>query len=175
MVGPLDDQYFHWLCAHVVSTSERRPTHTYWDVMRQLFEKEYVWIIPGDRNRAEDGRALRDEFLNSQVHPIADENWNHLGCSVLELLVGVSRRMSFMTSYSTSQAFWVIFYNLGLTGHTDATMYDQNDLDIMLDRLMWREYSFNGTGGMFPLKYASEDQRHVEIWYQLNAYVLENL
>ena len=28
-------------------------------------------------------------------------------------------------------------------------------------------------GGLFPLKFVKQDQRFVELWYQLNAYILE--
>jgi hypothetical protein len=36
-----------------------------------------------------------------------------------------------------------------------------------------RYYQPNGHGGFFPLENPQDDQRHVELWYQLNEYVME--
>lgn len=173
MVGPLDEQYFTWLYAHIASTAERNPSKSYWVLCKQLYEKEFVWIISGDANRAEDGRELRQEFYDSQNVHIADDEWKHLGCSIFELLVGLSRRLAFYLDGEPAGWFWEMIDNLGLSECTDVTDYDQISVDEVLDNFMWRTYSPNGTGGLFPLKYADEDQRHVEIWYQLNAYSIE--
>ena len=32
----------------------------------------------------------------------------------------------------------------------------------------------DGVGGFFPLKYPKRDQKYLEIWYQLEDFVLEN-
>jgi hypothetical protein len=32
----------------------------------------------------------------------------------------------------------------------------------------------NGTGGLFPLKMPKVNQRRVEIWYQMSAFIEEN-
>ena len=175
MIGPLDDQYLTWLYANLASTRERRPSHTYWTLFSQLYEKEYIWILSGDGNRAEDGRELRQEFCESQVHLNADDEWINLGCSVLELIMGLSRRMAFYLDGTPAKWFWLLIHNLDLTGCTDASDYDQNTVDALLDRLIWRQYSFDGTGGLFPLEHTMEDQRDVELWTQLNEYVLERL
>jgi hypothetical protein len=42
-------------------------------------------------------------------------------------------------------------------------------------RLNRRLYTTSGYGGLFPLEEPKEDQRKVEIWYQMMAYLGENL
>jgi len=37
-----------------------------------------------------------------------------------------------------------------------------------------RRYSKTGKGGLFPLKHPKKDQTEVEIWYQMQQYVMEN-
>jgi hypothetical protein len=173
MKGPLDEQYFVWLYGQVAPLSERRPSKTYWDLLRQLYKTEFVWLIADDHNRAEDGKALRQEFIHVQNVPNADNDWNDIGCCVLELLIGLGRRVSFQLGGDSAAWFWTIIENLGLDECSDITNYDQDSVDSALHHFMYREYSYNGTGGAFPLLRANEDQRHVEMWYQLNAYVLE--
>jgi hypothetical protein len=40
-----------------------------------------------------------------------------------------------------------------------------------MERCVWRTYEPNGVGGFFPLENPNEDQREVELWYQMSAYV----
>ena len=37
-----------------------------------------------------------------------------------------------------------------------------------------RSYAFDGYGGLFPLRKPHQDQRNIEIWYQMQAYLMEN-
>ena len=46
-------------------------------------------------------------------------------------------------------------------------------VDRILVRVMHRRYRADGVGGFFPLKNPREDQRGLELWYQISAYVLE--
>jgi hypothetical protein len=49
----------------------------------------------------------------------------------------------------------------------------QKAIDI-IEGVVWRNYKRDGTGGMFPLIRPEYNQKKVEIWYQLNAYVMQN-
>jgi hypothetical protein len=64
--------------------------------------------------------------------------------------------------------------NLDLERYNDNTPFSDAAIDELLDRVIWRTYRRNGAGGLFPLKRTREDQRQVEIWYQLCAYLLED-
>lgn len=176
---PLDfaESYFQWLYGQVAPVRLKNPARTYWSLLRQLHDKEFVYFVPNDDNRAEDGRALRLEFVEeAKVDPgqwFFDE-----GCSVLEMLVALSRRMTFLADRDVRYWFWLMLDNLGLTHFNDAycddANYDTQDLiDAALDRLINRTYDQDGNGGLFPLFNADKDQTKVEIWYQMNYYLLE--
>jgi len=171
---PLDELYLEWLYSQVGSVRERNPSRTYWKILKILFTKEFVWIVPNDDNRAEDGRDLRQEFLEDHDIQSADPNWTRLGCSVLELMVGLSRRLSFEDDGEPDAWFWRLMENLGLERYNDHTLIPERAVDELLNGLIWRTYKHNGAGGFFPLKRTIKDQRGIEIWYQACAYLLED-
>lgn len=70
MDGPLDEQYLKWLYRQVASSKYRNPARTYWSLLRQLYTTEFVWTVPNDDNRVEDGRDLRYEFLKKLVYDL---------------------------------------------------------------------------------------------------------
>jgi hypothetical protein len=170
---PLDELYFVWL-TDFVGGPAGKPDRKYLKLLRQLLTKEFVWVIPNDDNRAEDGKALRDLFLAQEGISDVDSYWANMGCSMFELLVGLSRRLSFETDgfdqyREPSGWFWVLVRNLGLAN----SRITKSEIDRKLDVFIWRTYEPNGRGGLFPLLKAHQDQRKVEIWYQMCAYVLE--
>jgi hypothetical protein len=173
MEPPLDDQYFTWLYSQVAAVNSRNPSHTYWGIMRLLFTKEFVWLIPNDDNRLEDGRDLRWEFIDELDGGPIDEHWLRLGCSMLELLIGLSRRLSFEAGGEPQAWFWQLIENLGLEQYNDNTPLPVEHIEHVLNEVIFRTYKRNGQGGLFPLNKTREDQRNVELWYQLSAYVLE--
>lgn len=174
---PLDELYFKWLYEQIGNPRLRNPSRTHWGLARQLFTKEFVWFIPNDDNRVEDGRELRYEFLDlySDVDPGSD--WMGLGCSMLEMLIGLSRRLAFETEQTAHEWFWQLLENLGIDHCSDQVYNDliRREVDYILDRVIWRTYSRDGRGGLFPLQSPREDQRKVEIWYQLNAYLIPDI
>lgn len=174
-MDPLDRRYFDWLYSQVGSVKDRVRTRTYWSLARQLFQTEFVWFVPNDDNRLKDGQALRPEFLASVGIPPENVDWMNSGCSVLEMLLGLSRRAS-EEAYSGGPAdwFWHLIDNLGIKFND----FDYNgDVEAhiagVLNDLIFRQYKPDGRGGLFPLKEPRQDQRHVELWYQLNTYLLE--
>jgi hypothetical protein len=179
MEVPLDDLYLEWLYSQVASTQLRSPSKTYWSLFRQLFTKEFVWIVPNDDNRVEDGRDLRREFLSVTGIRNVDPNWIDLGCSVLEMLISLSRRCEFLTEATAQEWFWRLMDNLDLTRFNDSWYRKEHNealIDERLNRLIFRNYYYDGSfGGLFPLKNPDRDQRNVEIWYQMNSYLLEQL
>jgi hypothetical protein len=170
---PLDELHFQWLYSQVADIEVTNPTNTYWDILRQLYTKEFVWIVPNDDNRVEDGRDLRFEFADQQGLTNVDPNWMEMGCSVLELMIGLSRRLAFEAEGQPRDWFWVLMRNLELDCYNDRFKIPTELVEEILDRLIFRTYDYNGYGGLFPLSEPHDDQRKVEIWYQLSAYVLE--
>jgi hypothetical protein len=174
MTATLDDLYLEWLYTQVASVNPI-PPRSYWSLLRQLYTKEFVWFVPNDDNRVEDGRSLRHEFLDSNK-AIIDQHWLQLPCSFLEMLIALARRLSFEMDGPVRNWFWHLLGNLHLEECTDAKYNPrmQSAIDEILDAVVWRTYNWDGQGGLFPLKYPGRDQRQVEIWYQMAAYFLEN-
>jgi len=171
--APLDELYFTWLYSQVADISVTIPSHTYWRMLKLLYDKEFVWFIPNDDNRLEDGKDLRHEFVDDEKIYDVDSSWMHLGCSMLELLVALSRRLAFEAEGEPRDWFWKLLENLGLDIYSDREPLPTQYIDGVLDRVIWRTYHPNGHGGLFPLERPHEDQRRIELWYQLSAYVLE--
>lgn len=167
MTRELDGLYFEWL--HDLVCPEQK---THKKMLDQLFHKEFVWIITNDDNRAEDGKDLRREFLDEQGLE-GDASFIDIGCSMFELLVGLSRRLAFDTEREPRGWFWCLVKNVGLYGYVDGKRYPEERVDEILDRVIWRTYSPNGRGGLFPRNDPAEDQRDVELWYQMNGYLLD--
>jgi len=172
MSAHLDSRYSDWLYDQIF---ESRTEH-YRELAHILFTKEFVWLVPNDDNRVADGKDLRYEFLDKLDLRVPEEEdyWLDLGCSVLEVLVSLSRILEFETGRTTEYWFMEMITNLGLKQyHDEAEDISERLINKILDEFIWRNYSHTGQGGLFPLLRPDEDQREVELWYQLNAYILE--
>lgn len=171
---PLEEAYFRWLCSQIVDLRRRPKNQSYWSLLRMLHTKEFIWLIPNDDNRVEDGRDLRDGFI-LDTDAIVDDHWRRgMSCSFLEMLIALSHRLAFETDRSHREWFWRLLDNLDLTQYSDNVKGYDDVIDKTLDRVIWRTYDYDGEGGLFPLAHSERDQREVELWYQLNAYLLEN-
>lgn len=173
MDEPLEEIYFKWLCAKVVKPKVPTPSLTYWKLLRILHHTEFVWTLSGDDNRAEDGRDLRYHFL-VEAGLNDDGEMDHVPCSVLEMLLALIDRAEFMTSVPAKQWFWYIMENLGLEECNDASNFDVSAVEDILERLVWRNYRYDGVGGMFPLRHPKENQTQIEIWHQFSEYLIEH-
>lgn len=171
---PLDELYLPWLYSKVAGVRVRNPRKSYWNLIRTLYTKEFIWWVPNDDNRVEDGRDLRSEFIRDHEDIVVDEDWMELACSFLEMLIALSRWLSFEAEGEPRDWFWHVLRNLELDTYNDAVDLEKDEIDDILDRVIWRQYDPDGSGGMFPLRNPQQDQRQVEIWYQLNRYLLEN-
>lgn len=170
---PIDELYFKWLYCQVGSVLEKNPSRSYFKLLGLLHEKDFVWIVPHDDNRAEDGRGLRREFLEYEDIHSPDPVWMRYPCSMLELLIGLSRRLNFLTDAEPRVWFWQLMENLGLDKYNDNTLVPDVEIDKVLENVIWRTYDRKGRGGLFPLRRPHEDQRDVELWDQMHAYLLE--
>lgn len=173
---PLEETYFKWLAVQVVNTRPRNPRQTYWEILKQLHTTEFKWSVRNDDNRVEDGKELRAEFLQETFGEVLSDSWRDQECSFLEMLIALSRRCAFQTErVSPSEWFWHLLGNVEL--HISDWDYESlrmhNYVDQVLQVINNRTYEKNGRGGLFPLRDADVDLRQVELWYQMNYYLLE--
>lgn len=172
MSGEVDEQYLEWLYDQVIVKTSKGAT--YWKLLRQMHQTEFTWFIPNDGNRAEDGIALREEWA-AQLNIGPDRSWMELGCSFLEMLVALARRMEFEADRTPNHWFYHLLQNLGFESYHDGSGYSRNFVTKRMRVVMDRMYDAHGNGGLFPLRNPSKDQRRVEIWYQMSEYLLQDL
>ena len=169
------DPYYDWLC-NLVGANGRHGG--YLELLEALHERTFVAKMPMDNNRVGDGLQLRVDF--QKEHGPWGSSVNRGLCSFLEFLIGLSKRMSFLM-YGEGNAytefyFWKIIGNLGLNKCSDDKWYTINGEFFVEDALMRvndRVYAPDGRGGLFPLVHPDSDQRRVEIWYQMQAWLME--
>lgn len=169
------DSYFNWLC-DLVCGQRYSKSISYRKLLHHLYETEFTYLIPRDKNRAEDGIDLRWRF-SRECNP-------HLGagkrpCSVLEMMVALSIRCEedYMDDPEigdrTGQWFWGMIASLGL-GSMNDDRYDEQFVDDVIQRFLNREFEPDGRGGLFTVRNCPYDLRTVEIWYQL-CYFLDTI
>lgn len=168
MTNLVDQPYYEWLISQIEFPRTLRKSFD--DVLLRLHETEFIWMISGDDNRAQDARDLRVEFKHQYSGRMKFKEF----VSVLEVMVAISRILEFVAGGKAPQWAWRLIDNLGLDHYPDPLNGTKTaKLDEILESLVWRTYEKNGRGGFFPLVFPREDQTKVEIWYQLNAYVRE--
>jgi hypothetical protein len=171
----IDRDYFKWLTSQI----EIRNNRSYNELFRRLQDTEFVWIVPNDDNRVYDGLTLRTDFLGEDDGIPVEQILRFPvrygeGASVLEVIIGLSRRLSFNAGGEAPFWAWKLIENLHLGSKFDPLNKRKlEEIDDILERLIWRTYERNGEGGFFPLNWSGDDQRKIEIWYQMNAYMSE--
>lgn len=173
----MKDKYFDFLCEIV----GEKDNYSY--LLRQLFKTEFYSIVPNDDNREIDGEQLRLLFINEEGQQ-ALSFLPTTSCSLLEMLIALSMRLEFESVQSywekkPNEWFWILIDNLELTIFNNETYNKfpfecRRGVNDICFKLLQRKYKSNGKGGLFPLKKQKQDQRKVEIWYQMSAYILEN-
>jgi hypothetical protein len=172
----LDKRYLYWLYGQVANVKTRPKARTHWELLRQMHETDFVAIVDRDENRVADAQGLRDEFLAEVEDGQGNLEWMRLPCSMLELFIILSRQLAFELDDPVKPWFWHLVEVLELEQFNDRE-YDEHAQEVIektLDRVIRRKYKSNGQGGLFPLRRPERDQRNVELWYQLNAYLLEH-
>lgn len=181
---PLSEDYLHWLASQIRGEDDGHPGRTYEGLCAIMFETEFVFLphVPNDNNRIGDGLDLRVEFCHQMEIPLGDtgqfldknETVPVPPCSCLEVLIGLSRRLSFIAGGSAEGWAWVLMNNLELHRITDPVGRSKaRRAKDILEKCIWRTYEPDGRGGFFPLFQPDEDQTRIELWYQLAAYVNE--
>ena len=121
MSNPLTEDYFLWLVPQIRDTTDgsSNPHKTYDGLCRIMFEKEFVWTVPNDDNRIGDGLDLRVDFCRERQIPMETRHTLLEYCSFLEVLIGLSRRLSFNAGGEAPRWAWQLLTNLELTKMSD--------------------------------------------------------
>lgn len=164
------DEYGVWLL-HRVGFHKKN----YILLMEELHKCPFEFFIEHDDNRAGDGISLRDEYGAELGFSGVSFSQN---CSVLEMLVALAIRIE--DEYTGNpedehpeKIFWEMICNLKLDQFTDRA-FQEEDVYLILKKWITRDFNKNGYGSIFPLKHTNRDQTKVEIWSQMNEYLMEN-
>lgn len=175
----LDGAYLEWLYSQVGIVQNRNPAASYWKLLLQMYTTRFTWFVPNDDNRVEDGKALRPAFVHATGYKLDDPHglFYSIDCSMLEMLIALAQKAASLSEGQPSEWFWRMVHNLGFDGYTDDIFEVSlaEDVEEVLSRLNDRRYGPDGEGGLFPLEEPEIDQRKVELWYQLQAYLIEGL
>ena len=161
------DDYFNWLY-DIVCDDDR-----YKVLCEFLHSKEFIYTIPMDGNRFEDGISLRYRYghdCDLPTHRITDE-LDDRPCSIFEMMVALAIRMeedvmAHPGEDRTMYWFEEMLGSLGLAGMTNER-FDEGRADRIIFNFLEHDYARNGQGGLFTVdSMAYKDLRNVEIWYQ---------
>lgn len=163
-------EYFDWMYDMMCHEKYTEP-FSYRKLLAYLHDTEFIYSIPRDENRWDDGYNLRRRFALEHENKAADD-YIHGPCTVLEMMVALAIRCeeTIMDDPNkgdrTSQWFWNMIVNLGLSTMTD-NRYDERLVEDVVRRFLYRRYGPDGKGGLFTVKNCDRDLRTVEIWHQM--------
>jgi len=165
--------YYRWLIDIVGDMYEGK---SYLLLLKDLWATDFIWTVPNDDNRHYDALDLRSEYTNENM---GSES------SLLEVMITIAAHMNDMMfdpiyGECIDVWFWELIENLELTIYDDEN-YNGRNIEDILYILLNREYDFNGKGSLFPLQNGSQKchkncnkhRNSVEIWYQMNDYLME--
>ena len=174
----MEDLYLEWLKSIILPAPNRKSyDYLIYKLFRTPFDPlteypdRYSDIAIYDDNRVGDGMYLRYIYNGKDDY--------RYPCSMLEMLIALANRFDGCVGFDISDVtnarlyFWVMVKNLRLYMYDDHH-YIENDVDEILKDFKVRHYDYDGYGGLFPLRNPKKDQRKIEIWAQLQEYLVEN-
>lgn len=162
----MTEGYLRRLKSLILPAPNRKHYHL---LINTLYFRDFVPMIKRDEDRAIDGLFLRNELGYN-------DSTDDKPCSFLEMLIALSGRFDGNSGFDPEESyenFWLMMRNLGLDQFDDRN-YSERQVWSILHILENRTYAFNGKGGLFPLKKPKQDQRNVEIWGQMQEWLIEN-
>ena len=171
----ISNDYFEWIY-NLVCGERFSEKLSYKKLLMHLHNTNFIYLIPKDGNRAQDGIDLRYRFAYEYTDIEDADSYLKGPCSVLEMMVALAVRceetiMDDPTKGDrTGQWFWNMIVSLGFGGMSDDR-YDRFFVDKTLDRFLSRKYEPNGQGGLFTIRNPKRDMRKIEIWYQVCDYL----
>lgn len=165
------EAYRDWLMSFVGASEE------YSLLCDQLLDTDFIYFVGNDVNRAEDGLQLRDEFEEEYglIRDLMDRP-----CTLLEMFVALAMRCERDVMYDpnagnrTNIWFWTMMKNLKLDKCT-TKWYKWTTINQILKDFNERNYDFDGqNGGAWVVHHPKEDLKKVELWYQMNWFLVEN-
>lgn len=171
------NDYLEWLKKKI--KIEKYNNEDYSLLFLQLYNHAYVWSIPEDSSRSENGKELRREFVEEIGAGL--EEYDSLGypSNVLEVLVAMSLYCDkdvIDLSENDTNVFWIMMENLDLLRYSDQNQRPVekqiDEINIILEKFLYRKYLRNGSeGGAFPIAGFRRNMVKLPLWQQLMNYL----
>ena len=156
----------------------------YLKLCEKLMDTEFLPLLEMDKNRCHECRTLRIDFADihgEKANVILDCILSENG-TLMELLVVLAEKMAYDLGDSkyedgTGKWFMELLLNCGLIeACNNAFHYSGEEAYVqdILEVINQRKYGWDGQGGLFPLRWAKQDQRGLELIIQMNNYIEEN-
>ena len=146
-------------------------------VCRLMHQVEFTPLVPYDENRVAVAAGLRNQFQKfaGSLGPGEISDLMEPNASVFEVLIGLAGQADDMIPLTIQTWFSMFIENLGLDRYFDEYLERRSTwpVEAAINKFNNRQYRPNGRGGIFPLSHPQHDQREVELWYQMGAYMTE--
>lgn len=171
----IEEDYFKWMYDKVCEGRFDKKV-TFKKLLSYLHNVDFIYKMSKDSNRAEDGIELRYRFAYETGCACAD-SYLEGPCSIFEMILALAIRCeTFMDDARmgdrTSQWFWKMLNSMGLGSMTDSR-FDIYYVDDVIETFLKRRYKPDGRGGLFTVKYNTDDMRRKDIWAQMCCYINE--
>jgi hypothetical protein len=173
----LPDAYFNWLYDQLFKHRDVISRLSYTTMCHCMHQIEFRCIVPFDDNRIAYASTFRNQYLeDSGLSGLELTNLMLPNATMLEVLYGLARQADDMIPIMVPTWFEIFFTNLGLVKYNDEYCLKHNTYPMVrrLVRFNNRDYRSDGLGGIFPLRKSDGDQREVELWRQMGAWMTEN-
>lgn len=173
----LAETYFHWLYDQVCDIRDIDSPHSYMNVCWYMHQQVFAVYVSHDENRVSDASYLRNDFAKDlgNGRPMDVSDIMSPDATVLEVLIALARQADTMIPLMPKVWFQIFIENLNLWKWNDAYCSARPTWPIsrIITTLNSRTYKPDGRGGIFPLTRPEHDQRTVELWYQMGAYMTD--
>lgn len=183
MIREVDQEYFDWLTNMI--DDDYHSKFRYKNLLWLLYSTRFYSLIKRDENREQDGINLRSIYISKHFPFYPDaignesvESFKSRPCSVLEMMVALSDRIEsdFMCDPTIGNRthiwFWKMIENMRLDRMDDSN-FNQKYAEIIVSKMINREYKSSGDGGLFKTLNPDIDMREHEIWGQVNVFISE--
>lgn len=169
----IDNDYFAWICDLMCSRFPKGVSFN--KLLYYLHNTEFIYVLPIDENRADNGINLRYRFSISYTRVEDADSCIHAPCSVLEMMVALAFKMEEtmddpLMGDRTAQWFWNMVVSLGL-GSMNDDRFDGKYVEETIERFLYRRYDSDGKGGLFTIRGCPDDLRDIDIWTQMCMYL----
>lgn len=166
--------YFDFLCRQV-GIEGNCEENSYFRLAEYMMKLPFYCEMPADKNREDEALELRRGYSDA---PKGE-------AKVFEVLVRMALDMYEMSDGLTDNNrperwFFLMISNLGLSSVDDKSWenWPEDSAEMVKIQLMiWlnREFEYDGNGSPWPLENPKNDQVMVEMWYQMNGYLMEKI